>query len=74
MRGGNALGTEMLLHLLEPLCFIDGRATEWDTARGTFVQGCRWVRGHFEFQHRRFPHNRMHLLPVVQSWAQGTPA
>ena len=57
MRGGNADGTEpLLLHLLDTLCFIDGRQREWDTARSTFVQGCHWVRGHFEFQHRLFPH------------------
>jgi hypothetical protein len=57
MRGGNADVTEtLLLHLLDTLCFIDGRAKDWDAARGTFIQGCRWVRGHFELQHLPFPH------------------
>src|SRR5262249_57802517 len=53
MRGGNADATEvLLLHLLDTLCFIDGCEKEWSAVRGTYVQGCRWVRGHFEFQHR----------------------
>lgn len=57
MCAGNADSTEtLLLHLLGTLCFIDEREEEWDTARSIFVQGCRWVRGHFEFQHRPFPH------------------
>jgi hypothetical protein len=53
--GGNTdAAEEMLLHLLDTLCFIDGREDAWGVARGTYVTGCRWVRGHFEFQHRPF--------------------
>src|SRR5262245_3367974 len=54
--GGTTDATEvLLLHLLGPLCFIDGREEEWAAAKSTHVQGCRWVRGHFEFQHLPFP-------------------
>lgn len=57
MCGGSAdVAETLLLHLLDTLCFIDAREKGWATVRGTFVQGCRWVRGHFEFQHRPFPH------------------
>jgi hypothetical protein len=57
MRGGNAdASEELLLHLLDTLCFIDRREKVWAAARSIFVTGCRWVRGHFEFQHRPFPH------------------
>jgi hypothetical protein len=45
----------MLLHLLDTLCFIDRRDEEWLALKGRYVVGCRWVRGHFEFQHRAFP-------------------
>ena len=56
MRSGNSDATEvLLLHMLETLCFIDRREKEWADATSTYVQGCRWVRGHFEFQHRPFP-------------------
>jgi hypothetical protein len=57
MRCGNADGTEtLLLYLLDTLCFIDGREEEWRAAASTYISGCRWVRGHFEFQHQPFPH------------------
>jgi hypothetical protein len=56
MGAGNIDATEtLLLHLLDTLCFIDGREEEWATAGSTYLTGCRGVRGHFEFQHRPFP-------------------
>lgn len=56
MSSGNADASEvLLLRLVDTLCFIDGREDDWAAVRGAFVTGCRWVRGHFEFQHRPFP-------------------
>jgi hypothetical protein len=45
----------LLLHVLEEPCFIDGREEDWAGVRGTYVQGSRWVLGHFEFPRRPFP-------------------
>lgn len=43
----------VLRHLLETLCFIEGRDNDW-AAMGTYVHGCRGVCGQFDFQHRPF--------------------
>lgn len=45
----------MFLHLLESLCFIDEQEEESTRVCSRFIVGCRWVRGHFEFQHKPFP-------------------
>lgn len=56
MRAGKVDALEtLLLHIVDTLCFIDRRDDEWARVYGSFISGCRWVRGHFEFQHRPFP-------------------
>jgi hypothetical protein len=75
IRSGNADASEVLLqHLLEMLCFIDGREAEWEAVRNTYIRGCdrpgvKWV--HFDLARRLQGADDWLPNPLVRDFRDG---